>query len=68
MQKKIVSVIKRVVGLIFWYLTMRGEKGLCLEMRNGEKAGLDPAFCADAILAAAEVGPRSCGGGHGYLG
>jgi hypothetical protein len=39
-----------------------------LEMRNGEKAGLDPAFCADAILAAAEVGPRSCGGGHGYLG
>ncbi|KAJ6935575.1 hypothetical protein NC652_010557 [Populus alba x Populus x berolinensis] len=37
---------------------MRGEKGLCLEMRNGEKTGLDPAFCADAILAAAEVERR----------
>ncbi|KAJ6925906.1 hypothetical protein NC651_010369 [Populus alba x Populus x berolinensis] len=37
---------------------MRGEKGLCLEMRNGEKAGLDPAFCADAILAAAEAERR----------
>ncbi|KAL3596452.1 hypothetical protein D5086_008089 [Populus alba] len=42
----------------FWYLTMRGEKGLCWEMRNGEKAGLDPAFCADAILEAAEAERR----------
>jgi hypothetical protein len=66
--EKIVSVIKRVVGLIFWYLTMRGENLALFGDAKRRKAGLDPAFCADAILAAAEVGPRSCGGGHGYLG
>jgi len=42
--EKIVSVIKRVVGLIFWYLTMRGENLALFGDAKWRKAGFGSGF------------------------